>query len=69
MRVKPDLVDSGEAAGTSSKDAQRVKDLEQEVRELRRANAILKSEHHGHQLVGDRPRRSTHRTPTKRAGT
>ena len=41
--VKQDLVDSGEAAGTSSEDAQRIKDLEQEVRELRRANAILKS--------------------------
>ena len=41
--VKQDLIDSGEAAGTSSEDAQRIKDLEQENRELRRANAILKS--------------------------
>jgi transposase-like protein len=36
-------VDAGEAPGTTSEDAARIKELEQEVRELRRANAILKS--------------------------
>ena len=36
-------VDEGLKAGTSSEDAERIKALEQENRELRRANAILKS--------------------------
>jgi transposase len=36
-------VDDGVEAGTTTADAQRIKDLEQEVKELRRANAILKS--------------------------
>ncbi len=36
-------IDAGEAAGTTSDEAQRIKALEQENRELRRANAILKS--------------------------
>ena len=36
-------IDDGLTAGTSSEDAERIKVLEQEVRELRRANAILKS--------------------------
>ena len=36
-------IDAGEQPGVSSAEAQRVKALEQEVRELRRANAILKS--------------------------
>ena len=36
-------IDEGLSAGTTSADAERVKALEQEVRELRRANAILKS--------------------------
>lgn len=36
-------IDEGVKAGTSTADAERIKDLEQEVRELRRANAILKS--------------------------
>lgn len=36
-------IDAGEAAGTTSEEAQRIKALEQENRELRRANAILKS--------------------------
>ncbi len=36
-------VDSGRRAGTSSADAQRIAELEQEVRELRRANDILKA--------------------------
>lgn len=36
-------VDDGHRPGTSTEDAERIKALEQEVRELRRANAILKS--------------------------
>jgi transposase-like protein len=36
-------IDAGAKPGLSSDDAARVKELEQEVRELRRANAILKS--------------------------
>ena len=41
--VKQDEIDHGETAGTTSEEAARVKALEQENRELRRANAILKS--------------------------
>jgi hypothetical protein len=40
--VVQDEIDAGEAPGTSTKEAARVQALEQEVRELRRANAILK---------------------------
>ena len=36
-------IDEGVTAGTTTAEAERVKVLEQEVRELRRANAILKS--------------------------
>lgn len=36
-------IDDGVAAGTTTSDRSRIKELEQEVRELRRANAILKS--------------------------
>ena len=35
--------DDGVTAGTTTLDAARIKELEQEVRELRRTNAILKS--------------------------
>ena len=35
-------VDEGVAPGVTSEETERVKDLEQEVRELRRANEILK---------------------------
>jgi transposase len=35
-------VDHGDRAGTSTADAERIKKLEQENRELRRANEILK---------------------------
>ena len=38
-----DEVDSGSRPGTSSIDAQRIAELEREVRELRRANDILKA--------------------------
>ena len=36
-------IDDGLKAGTSSEDAARIKALEQEVKELRRANSILRS--------------------------
>ena len=36
-------IDEGVSSGTTTAEAERVKRLEQEVRELRRANAILKS--------------------------
>ena len=35
-------VDDGLLGGTTSSDAQKLKELEQEVKELRRANAILR---------------------------
>ena len=42
--VKKAQVDQGTRLGTTTDDeAQRIKELEKEVRELRRANAILKS--------------------------
>jgi transposase-like protein len=36
-------VDTGQRAGTTTAEAQRIKDLEREVKELRRANEILKT--------------------------
>ena len=36
-------IDDGERPGTTTGDAERIKALEQELRELRRANAILRS--------------------------
>ena len=41
--VKQAEVDGGRRVGTTTVDAGRIKELEQEVKELRRANAILKS--------------------------
>jgi transposase len=41
--VKQYDIDHGERAGTSTADAQRIKELEQENRELRRANGILRT--------------------------
>jgi transposase len=41
--VRQHEIDHGERSGTTSDDAARISDLEQEVKELRRANAILKS--------------------------
>ncbi|MHB1953888.1 MAG: transposase [Sulfobacillus sp.] len=38
---KQAAVDSGQAPGTTSTDARRLKDLEHEVKELKRANEIL----------------------------
>jgi transposase-like protein len=40
--VKQAEVDAGSRPGVSTDEAQRVKDLEREVKELRRANEILK---------------------------
>ena len=40
--VKKAEVDSGLRVGTTTSDAQRIKELEREVKELRRANEILK---------------------------
>lgn len=41
--VKKAEVDAGQRPGTTSSDAERIAALEREVRELRRANQILKS--------------------------
>ncbi len=40
--VKQAQVDAGARPGVTTADAQRIKDLEREVKELRRANEILK---------------------------
>jgi transposase len=50
-------VDDGARAGTSSEDAKRLLELEREVRELRRANAILKSASAFFAAELDRPHR------------
>lgn len=41
--IKKADVDSGQRAGTTTADAQRIKELERENKELRRANDILKT--------------------------
>ena len=41
--VKKSEVDSGQRPGTTTSEAQRIKELEREVKELRRANDILKT--------------------------
>lgn len=41
--VKQADIDDGQRPGTSTADAARIRELEQELRELRRANAILRS--------------------------
>ena len=41
--VKKAQIDQAARLGTTTDEAQRIKELEKEVRELRRANAILKS--------------------------
>ena len=55
--VRQDLVDTGEAAGVTSEQAAKIKELEQEVRELRRANSILKSASAFFAAELDRPQR------------
>ena len=55
--VKQFDIDSGEAAGTTSEDKVRIKTLEQENRELRRANEILKRASAFFAAELDRPQR------------
>ena len=50
-------IDDGERPGTTTVDRERIKELEQEVRELRRVNAILKSASAFFAAELDRPRR------------
>ena len=50
-------VDHGERPGTTTADAARIRELEQEVKELRRANAILKSASAFFAAELDRPQR------------
>jgi transposase len=51
-------IDGGVKEGTSTEDAQHIKELEQEVRELRRANEILrKASAYFAQAELDRPQR------------
>jgi transposase len=55
--VKQAEIDAGEAPGVTTAEAQRIKELEQENRELRRANAILKSASAFFAAELDRPQR------------
>jgi transposase-like protein len=55
--VKQAEIDAGEAPGVSTAEAQRIRELEQENRELRRANAILKSASAFFAAELDRPQR------------
>ena len=56
--VRQAEVDRGDRRGTTTEDAQRMAELEREVRELRRANEILKaaSVFFATELDGRRPR-------------
>jgi transposase len=55
--VKQHDIDHGERPGTTSGDAERIRRLEQENKELRRANAILKSASAFFAAELDRPQR------------
>jgi transposase len=55
--VKQGEIDAGDAPGTSSVEQARIKELEQENRELKRANAILKSSASFFAAELDRPHR------------
>ena len=55
--VRQTDIDDGDRPGVSTAEAERVKALEQEVRELRRANAILKSASAFFAAELDRPQR------------
>lgn len=55
--VKQAEIDSGGRPGTTSSDAERLAGLEREVRELRRANAILRSASAFFAASLDRPQR------------
>ena len=50
-------IDDGVTAGTSTADAERIKQLEQELKEVKRANAILKSASAFFAAELDRPQR------------
>src|SRR3954470_6135101 len=56
-RVNQAEVDAGARAGTTSEDNAKIRRLEQEVRELRRANEILKSASAFFAAELDRPQR------------
>jgi transposase len=55
--VKQADIDDGAKPGVSTAEAERIKALEQEVKELRRANAILKSASAFFAAELDRPQR------------
>ena len=55
--VRQAEIDEGHRAGTTTSDAQRLLELEKENRELRRANAILKSASAFFPAELDRPQR------------
>jgi transposase len=55
--VKQAEVDAGDRPGTTTSDAQRLAELERENRELRRANAILRSASAFFAAELDRPQR------------
>ena len=55
--VKQAEIDGGHRAGTTTVDAARIKELEQDVKELRRANAILRSASTFFAAELDRPQR------------
>jgi transposase len=55
--VKQAEIDAGVKPGTTSTEAARVKELEQELKELRRANAILRSASAFFAAELDRPQR------------
>ncbi len=57
MWVRQADIDDGHAAGVTTAEAARIRDLEQEVRELRRANEILKSASAFFATELDRPQR------------
>ncbi len=55
--VKQAAVDAGEASGVTTAEQVRIKQLEQEIRELKRANAILRSSAVFFAAELDRPQR------------
>jgi transposase len=55
--VKQAEIDAGDAPGTTTAEAERIRRLEQEVRELRRANEILKRASAFFAAELDRPQR------------
>ena len=55
--VKQAEIDAGVRPGTTSADATRIRELEQELKELRRANAILRSASAFFAAELDRPQR------------